>query len=86
LQTSVLVTPDAIFPLMLFFSPCLFLLPPTCCRFAIKTQLCPKESEFHSVLKEVRALRWNRHPCIIDLHDAFLMLNPRYDARVLRCV
>lgn len=47
------------------------------CRFAIKTQLCPKESEFQNVLREVRFLRACRHPCIIDVHDAFLMTNPR---------
>lgn len=54
------------------------------CRFAIKTQLCPKDSEFHNVLREVRFLRACRHPCIIDVHDAFLMTNPRY-YRVLLC-
>lgn len=47
-------------------------------RFAIKTQLCPKDSDFHNVLREVRFLRACRHPCIIDVHDAFLMTNPRY--------
>lgn len=47
-------------------------------RFAIKTQLCPKDNEFHNVLREVRFLRACRHPCIIDVHDAFLMTNPRY--------
>lgn len=47
-------------------------------RFAIKTQLCPKESEYHNVLREVRFLRTCRHPCVIDVHDAFLITNPRY--------
>ena len=48
-----------------------------CIRFAIKTQLCPKDSEFTNVLREVRFLRTCRHPCIIDVHDAFLITNPR---------
>lgn len=29
------------------------------------------------VLKEIWFLRLNRHPCIIDVHDAFVTLNPR---------
>lgn len=46
-------------------------------RFAIKTILCPKDSELGNILREIRFLRANRHPCIIDVHDAFITSNPR---------
>jgi serine/threonine protein kinase len=36
------------------------------------------------VLREVRFLRACRHPCIIDVHDAFSMTNPRYTNYVSR--
>jgi NIMA (never in mitosis gene a)-related kinase len=45
-------------------------------RFAIKTILCSKDSELGPVLREIRFLRANRHPCIIDVHDAFITANP----------
>jgi NIMA (never in mitosis gene a)-related kinase len=30
-----------------------------------------------SILREIKFLRANRHPCIIDVHDAFITANPR---------
>mmetsp|Transcript_26489 Transcript_26489/g.36473 ORF Transcript_26489/g.36473 Transcript_26489/m.36473 type:complete len:761 (+) Transcript_26489:177-2459(+) len=45
--------------------------------FAIKSMFCPKESDYHCVLREVRYLRAHRHPCIIDVVDAFVISNPR---------
>jgi len=46
-------------------------------RFAIKSMFCPKESDYVCVLREVRFLRAHRHPCIIDVVDAFVISNPR---------
>lgn len=45
--------------------------------FAIKSMFCPKESDYVTVLREVRYLRAHRHPCIIDVVDAFVISNPR---------
>lgn len=47
------------------------------CRFAIKTIFCAKDADMGPVMHEVKFLRLSRHPCIIDIHDAFLMTNPR---------
>ena len=45
--------------------------------FAIKTIFTEKESEMKDTLREVRFLRMNRHPCIIDVHDGFMTAQPR---------
>ena len=45
--------------------------------FAIKTIFTEKESDMKDTLREVRFLRVNRHPCIIDVHDGFMTSQPR---------
>mmetsp|Transcript_22923 Transcript_22923/g.22105 ORF Transcript_22923/g.22105 Transcript_22923/m.22105 type:complete len:540 (+) Transcript_22923:235-1854(+) len=45
--------------------------------FAIKTIFTEKESDLKDTLREVRFLRQNRHPCIIDVHDGFMTSQPR---------
>ena len=45
--------------------------------FALKTIFTEKESEMKDTLREVRFLRQNRHPCIIDVHDGFMTSQPR---------
>eukprot|EP01031_Cornospumella_fuschlensis_P035530 gene35530-43080_t len=45
--------------------------------FAIKTIFCNKDHELDGVCREIRFLRLSRHPCIIDVHDAFITTNPR---------
>jgi hypothetical protein len=47
-------------------------------RFAIKTIFCSRDSELEMTLEEIRYLRMNRHPCVIDVNDAFITANPRY--------
>jgi serine/threonine protein kinase len=45
--------------------------------FANKTIFCDKESQMVETMREVQFLRRNRHPCIIDLHDGFITMQPR---------
>lgn len=45
--------------------------------YAIKTIFAERESEMREMLREVRFLRMNRHPCIIDVYDGFIISNPR---------
>jgi serine/threonine protein kinase len=45
--------------------------------FALKTIFTEKESDMKDTLREVRFLRQNRHPCIIDVHDGFMTSQPR---------
>jgi serine/threonine protein kinase len=45
--------------------------------FANKTIFSNKESELKEVLREVKFLRSNRHPCIVDIHDVFVTAQPR---------
>jgi serine/threonine protein kinase len=45
--------------------------------FACKTIYCEKEEYLTESLKEVRFLRSNRHPAIIDVHDCFITAQPR---------
>jgi hypothetical protein len=32
---------------------------------------CAKDSDYEIIMAEIQALRRNRHPCVIDIHDAF---------------
>ena len=45
--------------------------------YASKTIYCEKEDYLSASLKEVSFLRSNRHPCIIDVHDVFIVHTPR---------
>jgi len=45
--------------------------------YADKTIFCEKEKHLTETLREVKFLRRNRHPCIIDLHDVYIISNPR---------
>ena len=45
--------------------------------FAMKTIFTEKEINMKDTLHEVRFLRRNRHPCIIDVHDGFMTSQPR---------
>lgn len=45
--------------------------------YAMKTIFSEKESHMTQTLLEVRFLRGNRHPCIIDVYDVFLTDKPR---------
>jgi serine/threonine protein kinase len=47
------------------------------CRFANKTMLAEREADMKEMLREVKFLRMNRHPCIIDIHDGFITAQPR---------
>ena len=40
--------------------------------YANKTIFCERETDMRDVLREMRFLRTNRHPCIIDIHDGFI--------------
>jgi hypothetical protein len=43
----------------------------------MKTIFTEREKDMKETLHEVRFLRMNRHPCIIDIHDAFMTAQPR---------
>jgi len=45
--------------------------------YAIKTIFAERESEMKEMLREVRFLRMNRHACIIDVYDGFIISNPK---------
>ena len=45
--------------------------------FAMKTIFTEREIDMKDTLHEVRFLRQNRHPCIIDVHDGFMTSQPR---------
>ena len=45
--------------------------------FAMKTIFTEREVDMKDTLREVRFLRMNRHPCIIDVHDGFMTSQPR---------
>lgn len=43
----------------------------------MKTIFTEKDADMDETLREVRYLRMNRHPCIIEVHDGFITLLPR---------
>lgn len=45
--------------------------------FALKTIFTERDADMDETLREVRYLRMNRHPCIIEVHDGFITLMPR---------
>ena len=45
--------------------------------YAIKTIFAERESEMKEMLREVRFLRMNRHACIIEVYDGFIISNPK---------
>ena len=45
--------------------------------YAMKTIFTEKEIDMDDTLREVRYLRMNRHPCIIEVHDGFMTSQPR---------
>ena len=45
--------------------------------FAMKTIFTEREIDMKDTLREVRFLRQNRHPCIIDVYDGFMTSQPR---------
>ena len=45
--------------------------------FADKTIFCEKESLMADILRELVLLRKYRHPFIVDIHDGFVIANPR---------
>lgn len=48
--------------------------------FAIKTIFCSRDSDLDLVMREIKFLRINRHPYVIDVHDACVTANPRLAA------
>lgn len=44
--------------------------------FAVKTILCQEEADLAESLLEVKHLRLNRHPCVIDITDAWITEKP----------
>ena len=40
--------------------------------------LCEREADMKEMMREVKFLRMNRHPCIIDIHDGFISAQPRF--------
>ena len=45
--------------------------------YAMKTIFTEREVDMKDTLREVRFLRQNRHPCIIDVYDGFMTSQPR---------
>jgi NIMA (never in mitosis gene a)-related kinase len=43
----------------------------------MKTIYCEKEEDWAGTLREVEFLRKQRHPCIIDVCDCFILSHPR---------
>ncbi len=42
--------------------------------YACKSIYCENETDLSNILSEIKFLRQHRHPCIIDIHDGFLVL------------